>query len=137
MQRYGPDAPQIPRLAASLRHLAHDVDSAWPSRPHSSDGWIGDPAHQQRESDHNPDARGIVHALDLTALKIKPWLIVIAAVQHPSTSYVIFDRIIYSRSHGMQPRYYEGPDPHTSHVHISILHTRPAETSSRPWLLWH
>lgn len=134
MSAWGPDAPATPRLARSLRRLAHDVDERWPDRHRGSDGWIGDVAHQARRSDHNPDPRGIVHALDITARGIDPLVLVVAAVLHPSTSYVIYDELIFSASHGFSGRVYDGPDPHRSHVHISILHTAGAETAGRHWL---
>lgn len=37
-----------------------------PNRRKSSDGTLGDAAHRASVSDHNPDARGIVHAIDLS-----------------------------------------------------------------------
>lgn len=135
MTRYGPDAPATPRLARSLRVLAHDVDALWPDRPTASDGWIGDERHQARASDHNPDARGIVHALDITAAQIDPWAVVVAAVVHPSTNYVIFRERIFSANAQFMARRYDGPDPHDSHIHISILRTSSAERAARHWLV--
>lgn len=133
--RWGPEAPQVPRLARSLRVLAGDVERLFPHRLRASDGWLGDDAHAARASDHNPDRSGVVHAVDFTAARMKPYLVVIAAVMHPSTAYVIHDRIIWSRSTGFQPRHYGGPNPHTDHVHVSILHTHQAERASRRWLV--
>lgn len=131
---YGPEAPATPRLSQCLRALMHQVDTLWPHRTRTSDGWIGDLAHQERQSDHNPDARGIVHAVDITAARIEPLVLIVAACVHPSTNYVIYRRRIFSRSHNFIGRYYDGADPHTSHVHISILHTAKAERSERIWL---
>lgn len=135
MTRYGPDAPDTPRLARTLRRLAHDVDERWPDRHRGSDGWIGDASHQARVSDHNPDTRGIVHALDITSAGIDPLVLVVAVVLHPSSSYVIFDGVIWAASHGWAARPYGGPDPHRTHVHVSILHTSKAETAGRHWLV--
>ena len=87
-----------------------------------------------RESDHNPDGNGIVHAIDVDASGIDPWGLVVAAVTHPATAYVIFDGRIFSRSRSFGLRHYTGPDPHRSHVHVSILHTPLAERSQRDWL---
>jgi len=56
-----------PRLCAAGIELRAQVDKRWPKRDRRSDGWIGDYAHQQRVSDHNPDAAGWVRALDLDA----------------------------------------------------------------------
>lgn len=134
MHLWGPSAPTTPRLAHSLRVLAAAVDVRWPHRLRGSDGWIGDVRHQHEVSDHNPDARGIVHAIDLTAARCDPWLIVVAAVAHPSTHYVIYDTWIWDRSRGFRPEHYTGPDPHVTHVHVSISPTVRAERSKRRWL---
>lgn len=134
VQAWGPDAPTRPRLVSSLRRLGHNVDDVWPSRSRSSDGWIGDSAHQARESDHNPDARGLVHAVDITAKGVDPVRLVAALVVHPSTHYVIFRRLIYSRRNGFRAMPYTGTDPHTSHIHVSVYATPVAERSARPWL---
>ena len=45
--------------------LRDQVDARWPNRDKQSDGWIGDAAHAGRASDHNPDKRGYVFAIDL------------------------------------------------------------------------
>lgn len=131
---WGPRPPVTPRLPLSLRRLVREVGEAWPHRLQTSDGWIGDRLHAARTSDHNPDWRGIVHAVDLTSAQMRPWVVVTAAILHPSTRYVIYDRVIWSRSYGMRPHRYEGSNPHTTHVHISVLNTRAAETSRRRWI---
>jgi hypothetical protein len=56
----------MPRLARSLETLRHQVDQLAPNRDKDSDGWIGDTSHQARKSEHNPDANGVVRALDIT-----------------------------------------------------------------------
>jgi hypothetical protein len=86
-------------------------------------------------SDHNPDARGIVHAIDVTADGIQPEVLLVAAMNHPAVHYVIWDRTIYSSRVGFRPEHYDGPDPHTSHLHISIAHYPAAERSAQPWRL--
>lgn len=60
------------RLVAAGVKLRDQVNKRFPSRDKTSDGWIGDRAHQARKSDHNPDARGWVHALDIDA-DLVPW----------------------------------------------------------------
>ncbi len=60
-------------LCAGGITLRNQVNKNWPSRDKSSDGWIGDASHANREgwgtngrgSYHNPDPQGIVHAIDL------------------------------------------------------------------------
>lgn len=123
-----------PSLAGTLADLRREVDARWPGRDRSSDGWIGDAAHSQRVSDHNPDESGVVHALDVTAKGIAPWTLVLAAVMHPATTYVIFRGRIWSRRHGFYVRRYNGPDPHRSHVHISVSGDSRLANSRRPWL---
>ena len=61
------------RLCAAGVTLRDQVNKKWVSRDKASDGWIGDAAHAARDgwgtngkgSYHNPDPRGIVHAIDL------------------------------------------------------------------------
>lgn len=86
-------------------------------------GWIGDAAHQAEHSDHNPDARGIVHAIDVMVTKHRAQAVVEWALAHPADlEYVIHNRTIWTRSHAWKPKRYTGADPHTNHVHISGKH---------------
>jgi peptidoglycan hydrolase-like protein with peptidoglycan-binding domain len=122
-------------LAPSLARLRSELNRKFPKRSTKSDGWLGDTAHSRRPSDHNPDRQGIVHALDVTVdtSEFYPATLLRAAFKHPSTNYVIHNKVIYSRRYGFQPRRYLGENPHTTHVHISILHTRAARNSKRSW----
>jgi len=122
------------RLAPALRLLRAEVDVAWPERSRLSDGWIGDAAHQGRHSDHNPDPDGIVHALDITAKGINVRRLVVDCTHHPSCWYVISGGWLYSRTHRFVGVPYDGPDPHTSHVHVNIRHDPTSEQSKRSWL---
>src|SRR5512133_1794521 len=54
------------RVAKSLRTLYEQINALAPHRNTRDDGTIGDARHRARKSDHNPDARGIVRALDVT-----------------------------------------------------------------------
>ena len=121
-------------LAPSLVRLRDEVDRKWPNRSTASDGTIGDSAHASRDSDHNPNGRGSVNAIDITNDGINVDVLVAAAVRHPSTSYVISRGRIYSRTYGFTARAYTGDNPHDSHVHISIEQTVTAEQSTRSWL---
>lgn len=130
---WGPTSPWRPRTAHSLRQLAHDVDTRWPARERASDGWLGDAHHKARQSDHNPDWRGVVHAIDLDVNGLDPVTVLHAVLTHPSTHYAIWADHIYSRSRGFRPLLYSGPDRHESHIHVSILTTRRAERSTVAW----
>ena len=120
-------------VAHALMVLLWEVNERWPNRSKVSDGTIGDAAHSSRTSDHNPNSRGSVNARDVTASGINPMTLVNTAIKHPSVNYVIFNRTIWSRSRGFVPRLYSGANPHTGHVHISILQTIQAENSNAPW----
>lgn len=91
---------------------------------------LGDTAHQAEASDHNPDARGIWHAIDImtetdtanagAAAVILAWLL----SNVTDLQYVIHDRVIYGRDekHGWAGAPYTGSDPHTNHIHVSGKH---------------
>lgn len=123
-------------LAQSLQNLRREVDARWPGRDRTSDGWIGDPSHQARPSDHNPDwaAGGVVRAVDLDKDGMDGMAVVAAAIRHEATNYVIHNRLIWSRIRDFRPIDYTGINAHYSHVHVSIRHTDEAETSPAPWL---
>jgi hypothetical protein len=45
--------------------LRDQVNARWATRDKASDGSVGNADHADRESDHNPDANGWVHAIDI------------------------------------------------------------------------
>ncbi len=59
-------------LVPSLARLRTEFNQLNPGRDKASDGWIGDAEHQANPtSDHNPDERGAVHAIDVD--NTGPW----------------------------------------------------------------
>ena len=120
-------------LAPSLAVLRSEINAAWPNRSKVSDGTIGDAAHSARVSDHNPNSRRSVNAIDITRSGIDPARLISVAITDSRVNYVIHDRQIWSRSRGFVPRRYTGANPHTGHVHISIRQARDAEQDTRPW----
>src|SRR5262245_65262882 len=93
------------RLAKSLITLIDEVDQQFPSRDRHNDGTIGDLAHQQRESDHNPHIRdggmGVVTALDIThdpsvGFDAQVFADSLRAAQDPRIKYVIHNGRIFS-----------------------------------------
>ncbi len=136
-----------PTLAPSLRQLLAEVNSRWPGRSTASDGWLGDPWHQLKRSDHNPVGHpngpsegtpGRVHALDITSSGIDASAVVGALLGDSRVWYVIYNRTIWSRTSGWVPRTYSG-DPHSTHVHVSLLDNTQAsalaaEGDTSPWL---
>ncbi|WP_329101005.1 peptidoglycan-binding protein [Micromonospora sp. NBC_01699] len=121
-------------LAPVLGVLRDEIDRRWPHRDRASDGWIGDPAHQATQSDHNPDTDNrSVNALDVDRDGIDPMLVVRRCIAHPSTQYVIFDRTIWSRTRDFNAARYTGSNPHDRHLHVSVSHDRALEASTRTW----
>jgi hypothetical protein len=123
-------------LAQSLVLARTEVNNRWPLRDKSSDGWIGDAAHQGTVSDHNPDSRtGIVRALDVDKDGIHLPSVIGSFLVHGSTNYVIFNRRIYRRADRFKPRSYDGRNPHTGHIHNSILRSPGAENDKSPYTI--
>lgn len=130
-------------LAPCLDALRDECNAMWPNRDKASDGWIGDPAHSSRVSDHNPDATGIVRALDVD--KDGPGTNIGTAIvstllrtRDPRVKYIIWNRRIwraYDRPGipAWTPAPYNGVNAHTMHVHVSILPGWTAATDDSPW----
>lgn len=126
-------------LNAALTTFRNEVNRKFPNRDKTSDGWIGDAAHQATTSDHNPDSDGSVDAWDMDvdlfsfsndAAEIER--LKNAFQRHESSRYWIHNRRIASRSDGWIRRYYDGPNPHDKHVHWN---TRTEfENSTKPFL---
>jgi hypothetical protein len=133
------------RLCGALKMLRTGVDQFAPERSRASDGTIGDSAHAARVSDHNPtEYHGTrwVAAMDITHDRVfLPGEYVARSLQlsrDPRIKYVIWNGQIM-QSMGMDPWHwtrYTGPDPHHTHVHVSVMLTE--ETTLRrepPWTL--
>jgi hypothetical protein len=119
------------KLCKAGQQLRLQVDDSYPDRDKSSDGWIGDTSHKARRSDHNPDAKGIVRAIDIDrdlSGKAKPDLMPYLADQirvcakhgDKRISYIIFAGRIASSRMGWRWRKYRGINPHDKHCHISF-----------------
>lgn len=129
-------------LVKSLTALRGEINAAFPNRSKASDGWIGDPAHQVRDSDHNPDARGLVHAIDVDKDLNGP-VGMGALVDHVHArcvsgaenrlTYIIWNRRIASASRGWVWRAYTGDNPHTEHAHFSASNVPARENSRSSW----
>lgn len=115
-------------LAPALSALLREVNARWPHRSKASDGTIGDTAHAARQSEHNPDSRGVVRAVDITVAGIDKAALLKAVIGDSRVHYVISDRKIYSRSNRWTPAAYYGANPHDKHVHIS-LRNRTSESA--------
>ena len=109
------------------------LDIRWPNRDRRSDGTIGDADHAARISDHNPDAKGCVHARDTDKDGIHVPTAIAAGLLHASVTYVIHNRRIFTRGNKFRPSAYTGVNPHTGHIHVSIGYSATAENSADVW----
>lgn len=108
-------------LAPCLVTLRNQVNAVAPNRSKKSDGTIGDAAHAKTASDHNPNAQGIVCALDLTHDPANGFdADVFAEAQrknpHPDLKYIVWRGRIASRKYNWTWRTSSG---HFNHIHIS------------------
>lgn len=122
-------------LAPALVKLRAEINAVYPKRDHASDGWIGDPSHAARKSDHNPDYSdgGIVRAIDVDKDGINPDKLVALLIKDPRVNYVIWSGHIYSRAYKFAKRVYTGTNGHYHHVHVSIMHNTSLEKDTRSW----
>lgn len=141
--------PCLVQLRAELNRLA-------PGRDRTSDGTIGDTAHQGRVSDHNDDEVGKVpirdadskhevHAVDLDVDLREPNLTMEMVVRHvvgrcragaeKRLRYVIYNRRIWEASNGWRQRAYSGDNAHTQHAHFSASYETKLEASTASWHL--
>lgn len=122
------------RVAYSLRKLYDQVDAFAPDRNKIDDGTIGNEAHQQTHSEHNPDDLGIVRALDITH-----------DPAHGVDTYQLADMLRLSKDHRIRYvisnsriaggeeyaeanhatawewGHYGGANPHDHHMHVSVV----------------
>ena len=141
-------------LIPCLSQLRREFNHVAPARDTRSDGWIGDPAHRNTVSDHNPDETGRVpirdadrvdevHALDVDADLNRPGLTMSRIVAYLTARaragaehrlrYVIYDRTIWHVDNDWRPATYAGSSPHTGHAHFSASYDSRHEASTAEW----
>jgi len=131
------------RLAKSIDTLRKQVNEQWPNRSKAADGTIGDAAHSSRASDHNPNAAGVVCAIDFThdpkdGVSSEVLAEAIRATQDDRIGYIISNKKICSSvAVGGVPawtwRKYSGSNPHNKHVHISVKQDKKLYDQTKKW----
>lgn len=115
-------------LAKSLVTLFDQIDKAYPNRDISSDGTIGNEAHQATNSDHNPHS-GVVYALDIThdplhGVDTYKMFDQFREAKDERIEYIISNRKIMSGTgqdhEAWLPRPYNGTNPHDMHIHVNV-----------------
>lgn len=141
-------------LVACLDELWDELDEIAPDRDTSSDGWIGDAAHQERTSSHNDDEAGKVpiydadskhevHALDADKDLRRSDVTMEDVVQHilarcrsgqeRRLRYIIYNRRIWEASNNWRQRSYTGSNPHDQHAHFDASYETALEADRSSW----
>jgi hypothetical protein len=134
-----------------LHAIIDDANRVAPGRNKATDGILPDARHlaQGVASDHNPDARGICHAVDVTndpahGMNTWAWGQIIAdrikSGAETRVKYVVSNNgtvdVIFNPSISMVWRQNGSPkQEHRSHLHTSILSTPEAENSTAPYFV--
>ena len=147
-------------LVPCLARLRDEFNAIAPGRDKGADGSIGDQAHADRTSDHNPDETGAVpihdsdhvnevHALDIDSTGPWPAGVSFDAMvkfevsrcalpnDHPDNEprlrYVIWNHE-WAESPDWRWKPYSGSsDPHTGHAHFSAEYVTELESDTSPW----
>lgn len=127
------------RVAKSLDKLLAQINAKFPDRSKASDGSIGDASHSARESDHNPDANGVVCARDYThdpahGFDSYAFADQLRIARDPRVKYIISNRRIANPDvQNWAWRPYNGANPHDHHVHVSVKDVPSLYDSEANW----
>ncbi len=138
-------------LTKQLQAWRTQMNANFPNRDKTSDGTIGDTAHQAETSGHNPDdtagskpewdgdsdTLAEVRASDTDADTGDPNVSMEDIVQHLLKlaragslwfiRYIIYNRRIWRASNGWKQETYTGSNPHDKHMHMSGAYTQDAD----------
>ena len=131
-------------VARSLNTLRDEINRSAPNRNKAADGTIGDAAHSARTSDHNPCSHhGAVCARDIThdpaggfdSYKFADWLRArCQSGAEKRVKYIISNKRIASGTiNNWNWRSYSGSNPHSRHVHVSVVHGPSAFDNPMTW----
>ena len=122
-------------VAGSLQTLLDQLNRIAPRRSKVSDGSIGDAAHASRNSDHNPWYNSTVTARDFThdpggGLDCHKLADALVSNRDSRIKYIIWNRRIWQGGW----KSYGGSNPHTKHLHLSVVANSSCE-SRNAWNL--
>jgi hypothetical protein len=126
------------RTAKAIKTLQAEVDAAHPDRPKGADGTIGDARHQAEKSDHNPNAKGVVTAWDITTadftITLAESLRRMGEAGDGRVKYVIYrGQIAGPKARGWKWRPYSGFSQHFDHIHLSVSSDPKQYDRTDPW----
>ncbi len=132
------------RRLPAIISLVNELDNSFPERDKSSDGEVGDRAHEQSVSNHNRDESGNtgswsdsdkideVHARDIDVDLRKPGWSMDRVVEiildrcrrgvEKRVTEIIYKGHIYTKKRGWIKRKYTGPNGHYHHLHLSFAY---------------
>lgn len=125
--------------AASINVLLSQCNTFAPHRSRLSDGTIGDTAHQAEgnASDHNPWYNNTVTAVDIThdpshGMDCSKLADSLVSNGDARRKYIIWNHRIFEFRGGFPGSgkwvAYTGTDPHTSHLHLSVMPNATCES---------
>lgn len=125
------------KLAPALETLRKECEARWPNK--GLVFWtIGDEAHQKRASDHNPNTKGFVCAIDIVAPDVvlhALWEHLIARQDRRTKYLILKGQIVSATVKPWQVRDYTGSNPHTNHIHVSVGRGSDGQTATGPLIL--
>jgi hypothetical protein len=142
-----------PILVPCLVTLRDEFNRLAPGRDKGADGWIGDAAHQQESSDHNPDETGRtpyedadsineVHAIDIDkdlggGLDLDDFVEIVRLNHYRGyddrLQNIIWRGRIASRSWSWTWKPYDGASKHYDHAHFSARYSTAQENDTSYW----
>lgn len=142
----------VDMLTNGLKNLGNQFNERWQSRDGASDGAIGDYAHTQENSGHNPDDtsqdnaewdsdsdnKSEVRAIDVDSDLGESGTTMQMVIDHlrslPNLSsvirYMIYNRKMYHVNNSYAPTTYTGASAHTEHAHFSGAWTNAADENT-------
>lgn len=135
------------KLAPCLDVLNKEIAAIAPDADTTSNGTIGDEAHQGTDSDHNPDSNGYVCATDrdkdlnaaFTMEDVVQYLLGecrkanTVGKDYGRLNYMIYNKRIWRADTGWRQEPYYGSSPHTEHAHFSCEHDLQFVNDTRPF----